>query len=493
MSIFQTDTGSQTTVFPGRVPPRTEPEIDFDEMSRLASAVCRTPLSMVMLRDEEGRWHKSSGVFRLQEAAVDGSWCDRILQHGHVLVISDTALEDNSQMPPQSLCVRRIRAFAGAPIRRQDGTVAGVLCTIDMVPRVLTSEQEDGLALLARQIEARMELRQQRGELQQLIAEKDRTVASMRAGEELFRAFMNASPFLSYIKDAAGRLLFYNRAFAARFGVSEYAWLGRSDDQLWGREISAAIRSEDNDIMSGSRLVEGEERIRSTDGHITAWRTYRFPCHDSAGNLLLAGVAVDVTDEAAHQAEIHRYQQELELANERLRRLSLTDALTGLRNRRAFEDRLLLEFSVAKRRSRALSALLLDVDYFKRINDRWGHGAGDEVLRRLGAILRTAIRLPDMVARYGGEEFVVLLPETDTVAALGLAERLMEQIAEETWSHDPVTVSIGLSSMTEELVSGYELVQRADQALYRAKRSGRNRIVIFSSSDEHLDLQQTSA
>ncbi len=486
MSLFQPDIAAGTPAFSERFPRRTEPEIEYDEIARLASAVCRTPLSMVMLRDEEGRWHKSSGVFRMQEPAIDGSWCDRVLQHGHPLFVSDTAQEDSFQRATPGPGARRIRSFAGAPICRPDGTAAGALCTMDMVPRVLTSEQEEGLALLARQIEARMELRQHRGELQKLIAEKDRTVASMRAGEELFRAFMNASPFLSYIKDAAGRLLFYNRTFATRFGVSEYAWLGRSDDQLWGREISAAMRSEDHEIMAGSRLVEGEERIRSASGHTTAWKTYRFPCHDSAGNVLLAGVAVDVTVEAAHRTEIHRYQQELELANERLRRLSLTDALTGLSNRRAFEDRLALEISVARRRNRALSVLLLDVDFFKRVNDEWGHAAGDEVLRRLAAILRTTIRLPDMVARYGGEEFVVLLPESDTAAALGLAERLMAQIAGETWSHNPVTVSIGLASMIAELVNGNELVQQADQALYRAKRLGRNRTVIFGEEADIL-------
>ncbi len=348
-----------------------------------------------------------------------------------------------------------------------------------MVPRVLTSEQEEALELIVRQLKARLDLRQQQAALDELVREKERSSASLRASEELFRAFMNASPFLSYIKDAAGRLLFYNRSFAKRFGVSEYAWLGRPDDQLWSRVTPAPMRVQDLEVMAGGRMVESEEKIRGTDGTLTTWKTYKFPCHDSAGNVLLAGVAVDITEEVARKAELERYQEEMQEVNDRLRRLSVTDELTGLRNRRAFEERLVLEFSVARRRKRDLAVLLLDVDYFKRINDQWGHGAGDAVLRRLSAILRTTVRLPDLVARYGGEEFVMLLPESGVDAAVGLANRLMERIASETWEHEPVTVSIGATALSDGLVNGFQIVAQADEALYAAKRSGKNRVVVY--------------
>ena len=162
----------------------------------------------------------------------------------------------------------------------------------------------------------------------------------------------------------------------------------------------------------------------------------------------------------------------------------MTDELTGLRNRRAFEERLVLEFSMARRRKRDLAVLLLDVDNFKKINDQWGHGAGDAVLRRLSAILRTTVRLPDLVARYGGEEFVMLLPESGVDAALGLARRLMERIASETWDHQPVTVSIGATAMTESLLNGFQIVAQADEALYAAKRGGKNRVVVYGADTQ---------
>jgi diguanylate cyclase (GGDEF) domain len=170
---------------------------------------------------------------------------------------------------------------------------------------------------------------------------------------------------------------------------------------LWSRNLTKSVRAHDLEVMAGGKMVETEEQVRGADGTIGSLRSFKFPCHDSAGNVLLAGVAVDVSEDVAHKAELERYHRELEEANDRLRKLAVTDELTGLRNRRAFEERLMMEFSMARRRKRALSVLLIDVDNFKKVNDQWGHAAGDEVLRRLGMILRTTVRLPDLPARYG--------------------------------------------------------------------------------------------
>lgn len=454
------------------------PEAEFDDIARLASTVCRAPVAMIMLLDTQRQWYRASGALRLNEPAIGVSFCEATVRQAGSLVLTDAAADSHFKLDPQVVGDPHFRFFAGVPFFGEDGQAAGILGVADRVPRVLTSEQEEALELIVRQLKARLDLRTQSAALDELMREKERSSANLRASEELFRAFMNASPFLSYIKDAAGRLLFYNRSFAKRFGVNEYAWLGRTDDQLWSRNMSGPMRVHDLEVMAGGRMVESEEKIRGADEAVTTWKTYKFPCHDSAGNILLAGVAVDITEEVARKAELERYQEEMQEANDQLRRLSVTDELTGLRNRRAFEERLVLEFSVARRRKRDLAVLLLDVDFFKRINDQWGHGAGDSVLRRLSAILRTTVRLPDLVARYGGEEFAVLLPESGASAAVGLANRLMAKIALETWDHEPVTVSIGLTALTEDLLNGFQLVAQADSALYAAKRAGRNRVVV---------------
>ena len=457
------------------------PEVQFDEIATLAGTLCRTPMSMVLLLDEQNHWSRVSGIMRLGEIALSATFCDLVSENTGPTIIEDALRDPLMANDPQITGPAQLRFLAGVPVYGADGSVSGVLCVSDRSPRVLTSDQEHGLELLAHQLTHYFTVLDQRRVADDLRRERERSVTSLKASEELFRTFMNASPFLSYLKDAAGRLLFYNHSYARRFGISDYAWLGRTDEQLWDRHIDFPSPVNDRDIMSGGRMVESEERLRGTDGAVTCWKTYKFPCHDSSGNLLLAGLAMDITEETERKQELERFHDEMQQANEQLRRLSVTDELTGLRNRRAFEERLVLEFSMSRRRRRELAVLLLDVDNFKKINDRWGHAAGDIVLRRLSAILRTTVRLPDLVARYGGEEFVVLLPESSIEAGQGFARRLLERIRIEPWEQGPVTISIGLAALNDSLLNGFQLVSMADEALYAAKRAGKDRVVTYGS------------
>ena len=491
MSIFAIeDPAAEAHVAVIQMDGRPEWETECDEIARLASSVCRTPLSLVMLRDADGSWYKASGFLRVVETPIPAALCDRVLANEGVLTVNNPTQNELFSIPPRLDGEVQWRFLAGIAIRTQERETLGILCTVDVVPRVLASEQEQSLELLARQLQARIELRVQRTKLEALVQEKAKAGARLAASEELFRAFMNASPFLSYIKDEQGHLRFYNRAFAERFGVSDDAWLGHTDEQLWGRDPSTAIRHDDLEVIAGGKMVESEEQLRERESVATTWKTYKFPCRDSQGNALVAGVAVDITEEVSRKSELARYQRELEIANEQLRRLSVTDELTGLRNRRAFDERLSCEFSIARRRNRSLSVLLLDVDHFKQVNDRWGHAAGDSVLRRLGTALQSVVRLPDLVARYGGEEFAVLVAESSAEAALRLAQRLMVRIAQEPWAHETITVSIGLTTLGATVANGVDLVNQADEALYAAKNAGRNCIVVSGSQPSMMDRFQ---
>ncbi|WP_260705968.1 GGDEF domain-containing protein [Edaphobacter flagellatus] len=458
----------------------SQPEQDCEELTQLAASLCGTQLGLLTLLDERQQWVRASETLKLGDTPREIAFCAHAIRQAGAFIVKDSLLDSRFGANPLVTADPPIRFFAGVALATPDGHLLGTLCVLDTTPRILTAEQVDALEVLGRQVSARLELKMQRRALEHALNEKEKATGALRASEELFRAFMNASPFLSYIKDAAGRLLFYNRAFAQRFGVSEYAWLGRTDEQLWSRNLSKSVRTHDLEVMAGGRMVETEEHIRGTDGTISSLRSFKFPCHDSAGNVLLAGVAVDISAEVAHKAELERYHRELEEANDQLRRLAVTDELTGLRNRRAFEERLVMEFSMARRRKRELAVLLIDVDNFKKINDKYGHASGDEVLRRLGMILRTTVRLPDLPARYGGEEFVVLLPESGEESAMGLARRVMQRVAAEEWENEPVTISMGMAAINESLVNGYQLVELADEALYAAKRAGKNRVMVHS-------------
>jgi diguanylate cyclase (GGDEF)-like protein/PAS domain S-box-containing protein len=458
----------------------SQPDLERDELVQLAAAICGTPYGLVTLLDERNQWFRASDFLKLGETPREVAFCAHAIRQERVFLVKDALMDARFGSNPLVTGEPPIRFFAGVGLFTKDGDPMGTLCVVDMVPRILTAEEAHALEVMGRQMSLRIEAMMQRRALDQILAEKEKASAGLRASEELFRAFMNASPFLSYIKDAAGRLLFYNRSFAQRFGVSEYAWLGRTDEQLWSRSLTKSVRTHDLEVMAGGRMVETEEHIRNSDGTVSSLRSFKFPCHDSAGNVLLAGVAVDVSEEVAHKAELERYHRELEEANDQLRKLAVTDELTGLRNRRSFEERMVMEFSMARRRKRELSVLLIDVDNFKLINDRYGHAAGDEVLRRLGMILRTTVRLPDLPARYGGEEFVVLLPESGEESAMGLARRVMQRVASEDWDNETLTISVGMAAMNESLENGFQLVELADEALYAAKRAGKNRVMVHS-------------
>ncbi|HEY0440711.1 MAG TPA: PleD family two-component system response regulator [Xanthobacteraceae bacterium] len=163
--------------------------------------------------------------------------------------------------------------------------------------------------------------------------------------------------------------------------------------------------------------------------------------------------------------------------------MAVTDGLTGLHNRRYMETHLSGLIEQATARGKPLSILVLDIDYFKAVNDGYGHDAGDDVLREFAMRVRKSIRGIDLACRYGGEEFVIVMPETDMAIASVVAERLRRRIASEPFPISQpgkrldVTISIGLAGLAGPEDSAPALLKRADQALYRAKRDGRNRVV----------------
>jgi two-component system cell cycle response regulator len=186
---------------------------------------------------------------------------------------------------------------------------------------------------------------------------------------------------------------------------------------------------------------------------------------------------------ARTQVKRKRYTERLRDNVQMSIEMAITDALTGLHNRRYMESHLATLVEQAAARGKALSALILDIDFFKSINDGHGHDAGDDVLREFALRIRKSIRNIDLACRYGGEEFVIIMPETDMTVATVVAERLRRRIASEPFAIQQgacnldVTISIGIAALDGPNDNAAGLLKRADTALYRAKRSGRNRVV----------------
>lgn len=191
---------------------------------------------------------------------------------------------------------------------------------------------------------------------------------------------------------------------------------------------------------------------------------------------------------AAH-SELRDRNQQLESMLHSVEALASTDALTGLFNRRRFADVLRREFAVTKRYKNTLSCLLLDLDHFKQINDRFGHDAGDQVLKEVARRILGSLREVDLAARYGGEEFVVLLPHTSKGDARIVAERLLKNVRKQEFTFAgevlTVTTSIGCAGNSDVQSSNPDdLVKAADIALYEAKKNGRNRVAMYGNAGD---------
>ncbi len=175
--------------------------------------------------------------------------------------------------------------------------------------------------------------------------------------------------------------------------------------------------------------------------------------------------------------EVVGKKSELEQLNLQLQQFALTDFLTGLSNRRCFEEQLTTFLVENRDFGKPFVLLLLDIDHFKRINDEYGHQVGDNVLQDLSSKLQNASRVGDVVSRIGGEEFAILLPNTDEAMGYRLAEELRKSLEQSHWSFAPVTVSIGIA-VVKQGDTDTTILARADQALYTSKNLGRNRVSI---------------
>ena len=239
-----------------------------------------------------------------------------------------------------------------------------------------------------------------------------------------------------------------------------------------------------------------EARIKSKDGSckwiLINWRPVISDKKEFKG---FRTSIVDITEKKKAEFAATELAQQLKKEKEVAERNSLTDGMTGLANRRYLDEQIMLEYFRMKRTGEKLSIIMLDVDFFKLYNDAYGHLQGDECLKMVAKVLKTTIkRATDIAARYGGEEFVVLLPDTDEIGAIKVAETLRANVEAMKMEHkdsrisDVVTVSIGVATFDKHsLVAPENLVQKADEALYEAKNSGRNKVMPRAEELKVLD------
>lgn len=254
--------------------------------------------------------------------------------------------------------------------------------------------------------------------------------------------------------------------------------IGKTMQELFPPDLAAKFTIDDWDVVSKGQMLEVDEDL---NGH--HYNTLKFPL--IVGNkTLLAGYTIDVTERKKAEQEIVAASAKLQTALIREQELARTDTLTGVNNRRHLYEQADHEFQVAIRYQQTLSVIMFDIDHFKKVNDTFGHEAGDHILKLVADTATAELRSADVIGRYGGEEFIIILPMTNSHQAFQVAERIRMSVADLSISTQKgpaqVTLSIGIAELngatSAETVE--EIFRRADEAMYISKQAGRNRTEI---------------
>jgi len=289
-----------------------------------------------------------------------------------------------------------------------------------------------------------------------------------RLPPELVQTVLDALPTPVFFKDRAGVYQGCNRAYSALMALTVDDFVGKSVFDLWPADLASTYQQADEAVMLAGGEQRYEAQIQLPDGQRRDVLFYKTALKDANGEVAgLVGTVLDITERKAMERQLH------ELAH--------TDVLTGLLNRRAILAHLESLHADRRHGQQPLALLMCDVDHFKAINDVHGHEAGDAVLVQVAQLIQQNLREEDRVGRIGGEEFLVVLASTCEVDAGRVAERLRSAVGDARFSWQgqslAVTLSIGLVHDLPTEGNGHELVRRADNRLYAAKRGGRNRVV----------------
>ena len=565
----------------------TLPEPGFDDIVRLASLICGTPISLVSLVDADRQWFKAKVGMTEPQTRRELAFCAHaIVAAGPVFVVPDAAADPRFAGNPLVTGDPHIRFYAGAPIVMPGGQKLGTVCVIDTLPRTLDASQLQALQALSRQTTALLELRQrklqaecQAPEVERARSLLDRTSALARVGgweldvqtgkidwtDEVYRIYEidpateprllasidfyapSARPVIAAAVEAAMRdgtpydlelpfttatgraLTVRTQGEAVMHEGKAVRLFGTFQDITERKAVEQAtldrqrrLRTLADNLPAMIALIDREQRYRFLNAHIG--RVFKIDPSAALGMTIrelrgevvyallephvlaaLRGEAstcsyVDEVDgrslhyqsnfvpdiDAAGQVngfcamtfditELKETQRQLEL-------LARADSLTGLPNRRQFDERLADAVGRSRRTAGSLALMFLDVDHFKAINDSFGHAAGDEVLREVARRLKASVRTTDTVARLGGDEFVILLEGVADASELArLADKVvacMRSPFEVFGTVLDVTMSVGVARCEDRSHAASELFSRADGALYLAKKQGRDRFVL---------------
>lgn len=431
------------------------PEEAHDRITRLAARMLDMPVAVISLVEGDRQWFKAQVGGTRNEIPRELSFCAHAICQDDVFVIEDTTKDPRFSQNPFVTGDPNVRFYAGAPLRTNDGLNMGTLAVLDSKPRTLSEDDKQNLTDFAAMVMDAMETR--------FIIDR------ANAAERRFIDAMESLPngFVLYDKD--DRLVICNERYREIYAESaDYIVPGATFEEI---------------IRKGVENGQYPDAI----GNEEAWIAQRIEMHQNPGEPIEQHLPGDtwlrVQERRTSEGGLVGFRfdiTELKRQERELIRLAWTDSLTDAMNRHRFMDLAGKEVERARRRNSELSLLLLDADHFKQINDKYGHAAGDAILKGLVERWTRSLRSHDLIGRIGGEEFSIVLPDANAANAMCTAERLRKEIAELPFAFEGqllrVTVSIGVATLAagEDLPA---LMQRADRALYRAKEAGRDEVI----------------
>ena len=299
------------------------------------------------------------------------------------------------------------------------------------------------------------------------ITERKMLVREIKEQKELLNIILDNVDAYVYIKDSKRNFRYVNAHTAELFRKSPEEIIGRKDTEVLPKEMADIFWESDKEVFGKNEKVSTGETIIDPKGEEKHYWSTKLP-YELYGENVLIGFSSDIT-------EIYNLK-------EQLRKDSITDSLTGLYNKRHFDDMAEKEYQRSNRQNLDMTIVIFDIDYFKQINDKYGHHVGDLVLKESSTIFQSHIREEDILCRIGGEEFTIILPHTSKDKAFELVERIRSVIENNIFKTDQneaisITISFGISSICKTDDKYDEILQRADKALYKAKKTGRNKVV----------------
>lgn len=425
-----------------------------------------------------GQWHTPKGFD--PKDRPEGHICYDVIKSGDgkPFLIRNLQETEYAKTDP-NVKAYKLQTYFGYPVKWKD-QVVGSLCAVYQKDFVPSEEDYKLINVIGTAVE---------------VEERHRHVEeSLIENEEMYRIIFESTTDCVIVWDKDYNYLYANQAAIDHVGITRDKVIGRNIRdglghipdfmKLWMGRIDKIFQTQkpmkvEDAVMVGDRLVYSESVIS--------------PLRNKNGDIFAVGVVYrDITERKHAEQELQKINKELSKSNKRLNQLALKDLHTGLYNHRYLAEIIDAEFYRAKRYGHPLSIVMIDVDYFKSINEAYGHQFGDIVLKQLANQLRKMVRQYDVIIRYGGEEFIIISPGTDRGQALTLAQRILDATSLYNFGNmkNTVKLKISLSAISypeDKVANAMDLVKLSEQILLRAKEDGGNRV--YTSLDKNKNIK----